>query len=125
MLPSSLAPTITVKGGYCAFPDSGTTVPAASDDPERAAHGTDVAAPLVGNGKAADGGPVTRGTVAEADVWFYATGMPGEECASETAGCERCDPSREAFYANPENPENPEDGESSGETQARMPRGVQ
>ena len=100
---------ITVKGGYCAFPDTGKTVPAISDDPQRAGHGTDVVALLVGNGTAADGGPGTRGIVPAAEVWFYATGMPDEESTRETAGCEKYDASRGVFY------ENPEEGESSKE----------
>lgn len=108
-VPELAGANIKVKGGYCAFPDTGKTVPAVSDDPERASHGTDVVSMLVGNGRAADGGPGTRGIVPEAEVWFYATGMPGEEATSETAGCEKYDPSRGVFY------EAPEEGESSEE----------
>ncbi|GAA1327440.1 S8 family serine peptidase [Leucobacter albus] len=97
-IPELAGANITVKGGYCAYPETGKTVPAVSDDPERASHGTDVVAMLVGNGVAGDGGPGTRGIAPEAEVWFYATGMPGEEATDETAGCEKYDASRGVFY---------------------------
>lgn len=97
-VPELAGANITVKGGYCAYPETGETVPAVSDDPERASHGTDVVAMLVGNGVAGDGGPGTRGIVPEAEVRFYATGMPGEEATDETAGCEKYDASRGVFY---------------------------
>ncbi|MFD2774896.1 S8 family serine peptidase [Leucobacter albus] len=89
---------ITVKGAYCAYPETGEPVPAVSDDPERAAHGTDVVAMLVGNGVAADGGPGTRGIVPEAEVWFYATGVADEQGASDRAGCEKYNASAGEFY---------------------------
>ncbi|KIP51921.1 S8/S53 family peptidase [Leucobacter komagatae] len=90
---------ITVKGSYCAFPDTGTPVPAVSDDVARAGHGTSVVAMLVGNGTSADGGPGTRGIVPDAEVWFYSTGLP-EESAGDDGGvkCENYDGARGEFY---------------------------
>lgn len=90
---------ITVKGSYCAFADTGTPVPAVSDDVARAGHGTSVVAMLVGNGTSADGGPGTRGIVPDAEVWFYATGM-AEESAGDDGGakCENYDGSTGKFY---------------------------
>lgn len=90
---------ITVKGSYCAFPETGETVPAISTDVERAGHGTDVVAMLVGNGKAADGGPGTRGIVPDAEVWFYASGMPEDQTAPDAPGCEEYDAGAKEFYA--------------------------
>lgn len=89
---------ITVKGSYCAYPDTGRTVPAVSDDVERAGHGTDVVAMLVGNGLAADGGPGTRGIVPDAEVWFYAAGASDDEATPEKSGCEPYDPATETFF---------------------------
>ncbi|WP_084767188.1 S8 family serine peptidase [Leucobacter komagatae] len=108
-VPELAGANITVKGGYCAYPETGETVPAVSDDAERASHGTGVAAMLVGTGVAADGGPGTRGIAPEAELWFYATGMPGEEAATESAGCEHYDASRGEFY------EQPQEGEASAD----------
>ncbi|KIP51923.1 hypothetical protein SD72_12375 [Leucobacter komagatae] len=90
---------ITVKGSYCAFPDTGTPVPAVSDDVARAGHGTSVVAMLVGNGTSADGGPGTRGIVPDAEVWFYSTGT-GEDSAGDAGGvkCEKYDGARGEFY---------------------------
>ncbi|GAA1327425.1 S8 family serine peptidase [Nonlabens tegetincola] len=90
---------ITVKGSYCAFPDTGTPVPAVSDDVARAGHGTSVVAMLVGNGTSADGGPGTRGIVPDAEVWFYSTGLPNES-AGDDGGvkCENYDGARGEFY---------------------------
>lgn len=90
---------ITVKGSYCAFPDTGTPVAAVSDEVARAGHGTSVVAMLVGNGTSADGGPGTRGIVPDAEVWFYAAGT-AEDYSGDGGGvrCEKYDGSRGEFY---------------------------
>ncbi|MGO3146154.1 MAG: S8 family serine peptidase [Leucobacter sp.] len=90
---------IEVMGSYCAFPETGKPVPAVSDDLARAAHGTDVVSMLVGNGEAEDGGLGTRGIVPDAEIRFYASGMPEEESREDKPGCEEFDPSQGEFYS--------------------------
>lgn len=90
---------ITVKGSYCAFPDTGEVVPSTSTDVDRAGHGTAVTAMLVGNGTAADGGLGTRGIAPEAEVWFYATGTGEEIVKDGSRACEEYDPVAQMLYA--------------------------
>lgn len=89
---------IKVKGSYCAFPETGKPVPAVSSDVARSGHGTDVVSMLVGNGVAADGGLGARGIVPEAEVWFYASGLPDEAATKDTPGCEPFDGPNDEFY---------------------------
>lgn len=78
---------VTVMGSYCVFRDTGEPVPATSTDLERASHGNTVVSMLVGNGKAADGGPGTRGIVPDAEVMFYATGLPEDQYQPDGSDC--------------------------------------
>lgn len=90
---------ITVKGSYCAFPDTGEPVEATSTDVARAGHGTDVVSMLVGNGAASDGGAGTRGIVPDAEVMFYASGMPEEIYNPDGPQCENYDAEAGEFHA--------------------------
>lgn len=90
---------ITVKGSYCAFPETGEPVAATSTDVARAGHGTDVVAMLVGNGTASDGGSGTRGIVPDAEVMFYAAGLPEENYNPDGPQCENYDAQTGEFYA--------------------------
>ncbi|WP_197074114.1 MULTISPECIES: S8 family peptidase [unclassified Leucobacter] len=65
---------ITVKGATCFDPKTKKPSDVVSTDPKLAAHGTNAAAMIVGNGKAGDGGLGARGIAPGAEIWFYGTG---------------------------------------------------
>lgn len=70
---------ITVKGRWCVEDDTGQALPADTTDIDLAGHGTSVAAMIVGNGTAADGGVGTRGVAPDAEIWFYGGSIPDPE----------------------------------------------
>ncbi|WP_231291526.1 S8/S53 family peptidase [Leucobacter chromiiresistens] len=72
--PELAGANLQVRGTTCVDPDSGEPHQIVSDDPDQAAHGTNVVSMLVGNGVAGDGGLGARGIAPEAEVWFYGVG---------------------------------------------------
>ena len=69
---------IRVMGSTCIDPATDKPWEAVNTDPAISAHGTNVVAMLLGNGKAGDGGLGTRGIAPDAEVMFYGIG-PIEE----------------------------------------------
>ncbi|QIM15294.1 S8 family serine peptidase [Leucobacter insecticola] len=72
--PELAGANIRVMGSTCIDRETGKPVDPVSDDPELAGHGTNIAAILVGNGVAADGGVGAHGIAPEAEIMFYGVG---------------------------------------------------
>lgn len=69
---------VEVKGTTCLDPSTDKPKVVVSSNPELSAHGTNVVAMLVGNGKAQDGGLGAVGIAPKSQVWFYGVGSVGE-----------------------------------------------
>ena len=83
---------IRVMGSTCIDPATDEPWEAVNTDPAVSAHGTNVVAMLVGNGKAGDGGLGTRGIAPDAEVMFYGIGPVEEDYTSYWNTCVKHDP---------------------------------